>query len=82
MFGKSPAVAPTAFVAQNASLIGDVSVGKSSSVWFGAVLRGDLKGVRVGDNSNIQDNAVVCNAHNSPAVDIGNNVTVGEWRRG
>ena len=72
----APAIDPTAFVADNATVAGRVTVGKHSSVWFGAVLRGDLQPITVGENSNVQDNAVVHVGANTPAV-IGDNVTVG-----
>lgn len=71
-----PVIDETAFIAENATVAGKVTVGKNASVWFGAVLRGDLQPVTVGDNSNIQDNAVVHVGANTPAV-IGDNVTVG-----
>ena len=57
--GKRPKVDPSAFVAPNAVLIGDVEVGPSSSIWFGAVLRGDNGPIRIGARTSIQDNAVV-----------------------
>ena len=69
--GKRPVPAPSARAAENASLAGDVTLGPGSSVWFGAVLRGDLGGVRVGAESNIQDNAVLHNAR------VGDGCTVG-----
>ena len=72
----TPEIDPTAFVADNATVAGRVTVGKNASVWFGAVLRGDLQPITVGENSNVQDNAVVHVGANTPAV-IGDNVTVG-----
>ena len=74
--GKTPSVDPTAFVAPNATLIGDVTVGPDASVWFGAVLRGDNGPITVGRGSNIQDNATL---HSEPGhgLVIGENVTVG-----
>lgn len=71
-----PAVDETAFVADNATVAGKVTLGKNASVWFGAVLRGDLQPITVGDNSNVQDNAVIHVGANTPAV-IGDNVTIG-----
>lgn len=79
---KRPQLAEDIFVAPNSSMIGDVTLGKSSSVWYGAVLRGDVNSIKIGENSNIQDNVVVHVArHNAqdralPTV-IGNNVTIG-----
>lgn len=58
-----PRVHPSAFVAGNATLVGDVEIGEASSVWFGAVLRGDTDTIRVGPRSNIQDGVVIhCDA--------------------
>ena len=74
--GKEPRIAPDAFVAPNATLIGDVVLEAESSVWFGAVLRGDFDRIVVGEGSCIQDNAVVHAAEGLPTI-IGANVTVG-----
>jgi len=63
-------------VAETAVLIGDVTVEKGCSVWYGAVLRGDWSSIRVGENSNIQDNAVLHTEQDAP-LRIGRNVTVG-----
>ena len=72
---KKPKVHPTALVAPNATIIGDVVVGPRTSIWPGAVLRGDYGKIRVGANCSIQDNVVVhCSAEN-PCV-IGNGITV------
>jgi carbonic anhydrase/acetyltransferase-like protein (isoleucine patch superfamily) len=57
--GQTPDTKEALFVAANATIIGDVVLGKSSSVFYGAVLRGDIQEIRVGEGSNIQDNAVV-----------------------
>jgi carbonic anhydrase/acetyltransferase-like protein (isoleucine patch superfamily) len=57
--GRKPRVADAIFVAANAILVGDVILGPRSSVFFGAVLRGDINAIRVGEGTNIQDNAVV-----------------------
>ena len=67
---------PLAFVAPGAMLIGEVSVGADSSVWFGTVLRGDLEPIRIGEQSNIQDLSVVHTDPGCPA-NIGDCVTVG-----
>jgi carbonic anhydrase/acetyltransferase-like protein (isoleucine patch superfamily) len=74
--GKEPRVAEDAFVAPNATLIGRVVLEHESSVWFGAVLRGDLDRIVVGPGSCVQDNAVVHTADGLPTI-IGANVTVG-----
>lgn len=72
----TPSIDGTAFVAENATVAGMVTLKKNASVWFGAVLRGDLQPITVGENSNIQDNAVLHVGTNTPVV-IGDNVTVG-----
>jgi len=69
-------VHPSAFVAPTASIIGDVEIGEGSSVWYGAVLRGDESAIRIGSGTNIQDNTVIHCSHNLPTV-VGSNVTVG-----
>jgi len=66
----------TAYVAPGATLAGEVSVGPRASVWFGAVLRGDLASVTIGDDSNVQDNAVLHVEVDGPAR-LGRRVTVG-----
>ncbi|HTQ30965.1 MAG TPA: gamma carbonic anhydrase family protein [Opitutaceae bacterium] len=58
-FGKTPDVVRALFVAPNATVLGDVVLGPQSSVWYGAVLRGDINEIRVGEGTNIQDNAIV-----------------------
>ncbi|MBO0709245.1 MAG: gamma carbonic anhydrase family protein [Candidatus Dormibacteraeota bacterium] len=73
---RRPRVHPSAFVAPTASIIGDVEVGEGSSVWYGAVLRGDESAIRIGSQTSIQDNAVVHCSHDLPTV-VGNQVTVG-----
>ncbi|MFZ3065876.1 MAG: gamma carbonic anhydrase family protein [Nitrospirota bacterium] len=67
---------PSAFVAKNATIIGTVTIGKDASVWFGAVVRGDMAEIQIGDGSNVQDNAVVHVDFGKPSI-IGNGVTVG-----
>lgn len=76
--GKSPRIHPSAFLAPTAVLIGDVTVGEDSSVWFGAVLRGDdpSHGIVVGPRTSVQDNCVVHVGAWGPTV-IGGDVTVG-----
>lgn len=74
--GKSPMIDKSAFVAENATVIGDVEIGADSSVWFGAVLRGDEAPITIGRGSNVQDNAVLHCDHRSP-MSIGDNVTIG-----
>jgi carbonic anhydrase/acetyltransferase-like protein (isoleucine patch superfamily) len=74
--GVMPKIHPTAFVAPGAWVIGDVEIGRDASVWFNAVLRGDINKIVVGDRSNIQDGAVL-HVTRELIVEIGKDVTVG-----
>ncbi|XPP27236.1 MAG: gamma carbonic anhydrase family protein [Leucobacter sp.] len=74
--GFHPQVDPTAWIAPNATLIGDVRIGPGASVWFGAVLRADEARIELGAGSNLQDNVVVHTDTDVPAI-IGANVGVG-----
>jgi carbonic anhydrase/acetyltransferase-like protein (isoleucine patch superfamily) len=74
--GVLPKIDPTAFVAAGAWLIGDVEIGVLASIWFNAVLRGDINNIRVGARSNVQDGCVVHVTNQLPAL-IGDDVTVG-----
>ncbi len=76
--GITPTVHPTAWLAPTAVLIGDVEVGPESSIWFGAVLRGDHPdhGIRVGARTSVQDNCVIHVSAEGPTL-IGDDVTVG-----
>jgi len=82
VFDKSPLVDKDVFVAPSASVIGDVQIGKGSSIWYGCVLRGDVNNISVGSGTNIQDNTLVHVAKTNisgkvlPTL-IGDNVTVG-----
>jgi carbonic anhydrase/acetyltransferase-like protein (isoleucine patch superfamily) len=74
--GKTPDVSGAIFVARNATVIGDVKLGPQSSVFYGAVLRGDINRIVVGEGSNLQDNVVV-HLSDDAGVRIGDHVTVG-----
>jgi len=71
-----PVLAKTAWVAETATVIGNVEMAEDSSVWFGAVVRGDNETIKIGANSNIQDNSVLHSDPGSP-LHIGEGVTVG-----
>jgi carbonic anhydrase/acetyltransferase-like protein (isoleucine patch superfamily) len=73
---KQPRLGKNVFIAKNATVIGDVTLGAHASIWYGAVLRGDINYITVGHHSNIQDNAVLHLADKFPCV-LGNWVTVG-----
>jgi carbonic anhydrase/acetyltransferase-like protein (isoleucine patch superfamily) len=74
--GIAPQLAPGAWVADNATVIGNVSLAENASVWFGAVLRGDTEPITLGRGSNIQDGSVVHTDYGLPCT-VGENVTVG-----
>lgn len=73
---KQPKISQNAFVAKNATVIGDVTVEDDANIWFGAAIRGDMDSIYIGRGSNVQDNAVVHVDSGFP-VTIGENVTVG-----
>jgi carbonic anhydrase/acetyltransferase-like protein (isoleucine patch superfamily) len=75
--GKFPLIPEDCYVAENATIVGDVRFGSQCSVWFNAVLRGDVNSIQIGNKVNIQDGAVVhCTYQKHPTV-IGNNVSIG-----
>lgn len=74
--GKLPRIAPDVFIAPNAVIIGDVEIGAGSSIWFGAVLRGDVGPIRIGQRTNLQDGVVVHMDPGKPTL-IGDGVTIG-----
>lgn len=69
-------IAEWVYLAEGAKIVGDVSIGEGSSVWYNAVIRGDSNPIVIGENTNIQDNAVLHVSH-SHAMSIGDNVTIG-----
>ena len=74
--GKKPRIAASAFIAPGAVIIGDVEIGEDSSVFYGAVLRGDVNAIRIGARTNIQDNSVLHVDRDAPCI-LGDDVTVG-----
>jgi carbonic anhydrase/acetyltransferase-like protein (isoleucine patch superfamily) len=75
--GKSPVIPSDCFVAENATIVGDVKLGALCSVWFNAVLRGDVHFIKIGNKVNIQDGAIIhCTYQKHPTI-IGNNVSIG-----
>lgn len=72
---KKPVIAKNVFIAETACVIGDVSIGEKSSVWFNSVIRGDRGKISIGRGCNIQDNVVIHADENN--VEIGDNVTIG-----
>ena len=75
--GKHPQIHPTAFIEKSAQVIGDVVIGEQSSVWFNAVVRGDVFYIRIGDRTNIQDGTVVHVTNGTHATVLEDEVTVG-----
>lgn len=74
--GIMPEIDESVFVAESADIIGDVKIGKNSSIWYNTVLRGDEHAIRIGENTNIQDGTVIHVGWDVDTV-IGDNVTVG-----
>ena len=74
--GKTPVFGHDCWLAETAVIIGDTSLGDGCSVWYGAVLRGDVNFIKIGDNVNIQDNAVIHATYLKSPTTIGNNVTI------
>lgn len=75
--GKTPKIGQRVFIAENAAIIGDVEIGDDCSIWYGAVIRGDVHSVRIGARTNVQDNTVIhVSAGTHPTV-IGEDVTIG-----
>jgi carbonic anhydrase/acetyltransferase-like protein (isoleucine patch superfamily) len=75
--GHSPRIHASAFVAPTATVVGDVVLGEESSVWYGAVLRGDVGAIRIGRRSNIQDGCVLHVTGGGAPLEVGSEVTVG-----
>ena len=74
--GKTPSLGNPRFIAPNATIVGDVTLGDGSSVWYGAVIRSDLNPIRIGRDCNVQDNATI-HSNRSSVATLGNGVTVG-----
>jgi carbonic anhydrase/acetyltransferase-like protein (isoleucine patch superfamily) len=75
--GKSPAFGKDCFVAPNATIVGDVVMGDECSIWFNAVIRGDVNYIKIGNKVNIQDGAIVHCTYLKHPTNIGNNVSIG-----
>lgn len=75
--GISPQIPETCFIAPNATIVGDVVMGDECSVWFNAVVRGDVNSIRMGNKVNIQDGACIHATYEKTKVDLGNNVSIG-----
>ena len=75
--GQTPRIHPTVFIVEGAQIIGDVEIGEDSSVWFNAVVRGDVNFVSIGKRTNVQDNSVLHVNHDTYSLVIGDDVTIG-----
>ena len=73
---KTPQFGKNCFLAENATIIGDVIMGDDCSVWFSAVVRGDVHYIKIGNKVNIQDNAVIHGTYQKSPTNIGNNVSI------
>lgn len=75
--GKTPIIPDDCYIAENATIVGEVTIGSSCSIWFNAVIRGDVNFISIGNKVNIQDGAVIhCTYQKHPTI-IGNNVSIG-----
>ena len=74
--GITPKIGEDCYLAETATIIGDVEMGNGCSIWFGAVLRGDVHYIKLGDNVNVQDNAVIHATYKKSPTNIGNNVSI------
>jgi carbonic anhydrase/acetyltransferase-like protein (isoleucine patch superfamily) len=75
--GFTPQIGENVYLADNASIIGDVVIGDDSSIWFNTVLRGDVNSIRIGKRVNIQDGTVVHTLYEKSVAEIGNDVSIG-----
>ena len=75
--GKHPQIPKDCFIAENATIIGEVNMGKQCSVWFNAVIRGDVHYIKIGNKVNIQDGAIIHATYKKSPTNIGNNVSIG-----
>jgi carbonic anhydrase/acetyltransferase-like protein (isoleucine patch superfamily) len=75
--GKHPQIPEDCFVAENATIVGEVSMGTDCSVWYNAVIRGDVHFIKMGNKVNVQDGAVIHATYQKSPTTIGNNVSIG-----
>ena len=75
--GFTPKIGKDCFIAENATLVGDVTMGDECSIWFSTVLRGDVNTITIGDRVNIQDGSVLHTLYQKSVIEIGNDVSVG-----
>lgn len=75
--GFTPVIGEDCFLAENATIVGDVVMGNQCSIWFNAVLRGDVNSIRIGNRVNIQDGSVLHTLYQKSTIEIGDDVSVG-----
>lgn len=75
--GKQPQIPDDCYIAENATIVGDVTMGNQCSVWFNAVIRGDVHYIKMGNKVNVQDGAVIHATYQKSPTTIGNNVSIG-----
>ena len=75
--GKSPQIHKSTYLAENATVIGDVIIGEQCSIWFNAVIRGDVNSIRIGNKVNVQDGAIIHCTYKKSITKIGNDVSIG-----
>ena len=75
--GKHPKISEDCYIAENATIVGEVSIGTQCSVWFNAVIRGDVHYIKIGNKVNIQDGAVIHATYKKSPTTIGSNVSIG-----
>ncbi|MFT4524373.1 MAG: carbonic anhydrase/acetyltransferase-like protein (isoleucine patch superfamily) [Bacteroidia bacterium] len=75
--GKTPEIPSSCYLAENATVVGDVKMGEECSIWFNAVVRGDVNAIVMGDRVNVQDGAIVHCTYQKASTSIGNDVSIG-----
>lgn len=75
--GNSPKIPSDCFIAENATIVGEVTIGGQCSIWFNAVVRGDVNFIKIGNKVNIQDGAVIHGTYQKSGTTIGDNVSIG-----
>jgi len=75
--GFTPIIGQNCFLAENATIVGDVVIGDDCSLWFNVVVRGDVNSIRLGNKVNVQDGSVLHTLYEKSQIHIGNNVTIG-----
>lgn len=75
--GFTPEIGENTYLADNATIIGDVVIGRDCSIWFGAILRGDVNSIRIGNRVNVQDGSVLHTLYQKSTIEIGDDVSIG-----